>query len=92
MVSGKKLGFQRRLLTGACSLTLQPCGLWPAKLFCPWDSPGKNTGVGCHFLLQGILLTQGSNPRLLCLLLWQEDSSTTAPPGKSETEKRYGFR
>ena len=30
----------------------------------PWDSPGKNTGVGCHFLLQGIFPTQGSNPGL----------------------------
>ena len=29
---------------------------------CPWDSPGKNTGVGCHFLLQEIFLTQGLNP------------------------------
>ena len=37
----------------------------PARLLCPWDSPGKNTGVGCHFFLQGILLTQGSNPGLL---------------------------
>ena len=27
-----------------------------ARLLCPWDSPGKNTGVGCHFLLQGIFL------------------------------------
>jgi len=32
--------------------------------FCPWDFPGKNTGVGCHFLLQGIFLTQGSNAHL----------------------------
>ena len=32
---------------------------------CPWDSPGKNTGVGSHALLQGILLTQGWNPDLL---------------------------
>ena len=39
-----------------------------------WDSPGKNTGVGCHFLLQGIFLTQGSNPCLLHLLHWQENS------------------
>ena len=31
----------------------------------PWDSPGKNTGVSCHFLLQGIFLTQGLNPGLL---------------------------
>ena len=37
----------------------------PSRLFCPWDSPGKNTGVGSHFLLQGIFLTQGSNPGLL---------------------------
>ena len=36
-----------------------------------WDSPGKNTGAGCHALLQGIFLTQGLNPRLLCLLHWQ---------------------
>ena len=36
---------------------------------CPWDFPGKNTGVGCHFLLQGTFLTQGSNPWLLPLLL-----------------------
>ena len=33
--------------------------------FCPWDFPGKNTGVGCYFLLQGIFPTQGSNPCLL---------------------------
>ena len=34
-------------------------------------SPGKNTGVGCHALLQGIFPTQGSNPHLLCVLHWQ---------------------
>ena len=50
---------------------LCPYGLQPTRLLCPWDSPGKNTGVGCHFLLQGILLTQGSNPRLLH---WQKNS------------------
>ena len=38
------------------------------------DSPGKNTGVGGHSLLQGIFPTQGSNPSLLHLLLWQADS------------------
>ena len=37
-------------------------GLQPTRLLCPWDSPGKNTGVGCHALLQGIFPTQGSNP------------------------------
>ena len=38
------------------------------RLLCPWDSPGKHNGVGCHFLLQGIFLPQGSNPCLLQLL------------------------
>ena len=41
---------------------------------CPWDSPGKNTGVGRHFLPQGIIPTQGMNPRLLSLLHWQVGS------------------
>ena len=45
-----------------------------ARLLCPWDSPGKKTGVGCHALLQGIILTQGSNLCLLCLLHWQVSS------------------
>ena len=39
-----------------------------ARLLCPWDSPGKNSGEGCQALLQGIFLTQGSNPHLLQLL------------------------
>ena len=43
-------------------------GLQPARLLCPWDSPGKNTGVGFHLLLQRIFLTQGSNPCSLHLL------------------------
>ena len=44
------------------STSLQPHGLWPARLLCPWNSPGKNTGVGSHFLLQGAFLTWGLNP------------------------------
>ena len=39
--------------------SLQPHGLQPTKFLHPWDSPGKNTGVGCHFLLQGGLLDPG---------------------------------
>ena len=39
--------------------------LQPARLLCPWDFPDKNTGVSCHFLLQGIFQTQGSSPSLL---------------------------
>ena len=38
---------------------------WTARLLCIWDFPGKSTRVGCHFLLQGIFPTQGSNPGLL---------------------------
>ena len=48
----------------SCSVvsdSLQPHGLPPARLLCPWDSPDKNTGVDCHFLLQGIFPTQGMN-------------------------------
>ena len=42
-----------------------------SRLLCPWDSPGKNTGVGCHALLQGIFPTQGSNPSLFsCIGRW----------------------
>ena len=39
-------------------------GPLPARFLCLWDFPGKNAGVGYHFLLQGIFLTQGSNPHL----------------------------
>ena len=56
-----------------------PHGLQPRGLLCPWDSPGKNTGVGCHALLQGIFPTQGSNPSLLH---WRVDSLLLGLPGK----------
>ena len=49
----------------------------------PWDFPDKNTGVSCHFLLQGTFLTQGSNLRLLCLLQWQADSLPLNHQGSS---------
>ena len=45
--------------------SLHPYGLYSATLLSPWDSPGKNTGMGCHALLLGIFLTQGLNPSLL---------------------------
>ena len=71
----------------ACSVTqscptLRPRELWPARLLCPRDSPGKNTQVGCFTLLRGIFLTQGPNPCLLCLLHWQVGSLRLAQPGK----------
>ena len=45
----------------------------------PWDSLGKDTGIGCHALLQGIFLTHGLNPCLRHLLYWQVDSLSRAP-------------
>ena len=54
-----------RLVAQYCP-TLRPHGLYPARILCPWNSPGKNIGVGCHALLQGIFpRTQGSNTHLL---------------------------
>ena len=47
---------------------LRPQGLGADRLLCPWNFPGKNTGAGCHFLLQGIFPTQGWIPHLLDLL------------------------
>ena len=52
-------------IASVVSDSLGPCGLQPTRLLCPWGSPGKNTGMGCHALLQGILPTQGSNPCLI---------------------------
>ena len=49
----------------AMSNPLRPHGLQPTRLLCPWDSPGKNTGMGCHACLQGIFSTQESEPGLL---------------------------
>ena len=54
--------------------SLRSHGLQPARFLCPWNFPSKNTGTGCHFLLQGIFPTQGLNLHLLCLLHWQVDS------------------
>ena len=62
-----------------CPTLLRPHELEPARLLCPWDFSDKNTGEGCHFQLQGIFLTQGSNPRLLhCRWI------TTEPPQLSQ--------
>ena len=70
----------------SCSVvsdSLRPRGLQPTRLLCPWDSPGKNTGVGCHSLLQGILQTQGSNQGLLHFR-----QILSEPPGKSRAITR----
>ena len=52
----------------SCSVvsnSLPSHGLYPTMILCPWDSLGKNIGVGCHFLLQGIFPTLGLNLGLL---------------------------
>ena len=67
------------LVKTKCIITMHACsiasvvsdslqGLQPARLLCPWVSPGKNTGANCHFLLQKMFLTRVSNPSLLRLL------------------------
>ena len=66
----------RYVCVRACSVisdSLRPPGPYPTRFFCPWNFPGRNTGVGFHALLQRIFPTQESNRRLLCLLYWQAD-------------------
>ena len=81
----------------ACSVvydSLRPCGLQPTTLLCPWDFPAENTGVGCHFLLQGISLIPGMKPASLVSPALAGRFFTTEPPGnplgpsESESESR----
>ena len=62
-----------------CAWVLSYFSSVPARFLFLWDAPGKNTGVGCHVLLQGIFPTQGSNPHLL-KLLHASGFLTTEPP------------
>ena len=62
-----------------CLIFLQPYGLQPARLLCPWNSPGENTGVCCVFLLQVLGIRFGSPPL-------QADSSPRVSPGKPEVK------
>ena len=61
--------------------SLQPHGLWSTRLLCPWNSSGKNTGVGCYSLLQKIFTTQGLKPHLLHC---RQNFLSSEPPGKSQ--------
>ena len=58
----------------ACVDSLWPHELQPTWLLCPRSFPDKNTGAGCHFLLQGIFQIEGLNRCLRCLLPWQVGS------------------
>ena len=70
----------------SCIQLFGPHRLYPTRLHCPWNFPGKNTKVGCHFLLQRIFLTQGLNPHLLHLLNCQV-SSLPAESSREATER-----
>ena len=79
---GSEESCTRAQVASVTSDSLQPCGLQLTRLLWPWDSLGKNTGLGYHDLLQGIFMTRGSNQSLMRLLHWQAGSSPLAPPGK----------
>ena len=66
--------------------SLRPHGLQLPRLLCPWNFPGKSTGVGCHFLLQGIFPTQGSNLGLLHCRQTLYPPSYQGSPSQSITE------
>ena len=65
--------------------------LWTvtARLLSPQHFPVKNTGGGCHALLEGLFLTQGLNPHLLHLLYWQAGSLPLVPPEKPRFSDIY---
>ena len=73
------------LVAKLCQTLLRPHRLQPTRILYPWDFPGKNTEVSCHFLLQGILSTKELNP---CFLHWQVNSLPLASPGGKEELKR----
>ena len=59
------ISFYNKLVSESETVSQSCPTLCDLRLLCPWNSPHKNTGVGCHFLLQGIFLTQGLNLSLL---------------------------
>ena len=70
--------------------SLRPHGLQPPRLLRPWDFPGKSTGVGCHFLLQGRTFFEAETP-ILWPLMWRADSfEKTLMLGKIEGRRRRG--
>ena len=62
--------------------SVRPHRWQPTRLHCPWDSPGKNTGVGCHFLLQCMKVKSESEVTQSCLTL--HDPMDCSPPGSSD--------
>ena len=75
----RKLHLLKYVSCSVVSDSLWPHGLLPMRLLCPWDSQGKNTGVGCHYFLQGNLSNLGVEPGSFA---FQADSLLSEPPGK----------
>ena len=78
--------------------SLWPHGLWPTRLLCPWGFPGKNTGVGCHALLQGVFPSQGvkaTSPALqmnsLRLSRWESPAHCSWLPSMSLIPSEWNF-
>ena len=71
----------------SCPTLHDPHGLQSTRLLCPWDSPGKNTGVGCRFLLQEIFPTQGLNPSIPHYRRRQWHPTPVLLPGKSHGQR-----
>ena len=61
--------------------SVRPHRWQPTRLLCPWDSPGKNTGVGCHFLLQCMKVESESEVTQSCLT--PSDPMDCSLPGSS---------
>ena len=76
------------LVAHVCPTLCNPMDYNPPgpRLLCLWDSPGKNTEVGCHSLLQGIFPTQGSNPGLHCEQILHQLSHKGIFPGGSDSK------
>ena len=79
-----------KLLQSCLTLCDQPHRQQPTRLHCPWDSPGKNTGVGCHFLLQCMKVKSESEVAQLCPTLatpWT--AAYQAPPSMGFSRQEY---
>ena len=73
----------------SCPTLCDPHRLYPTTLLCQWNFPGKNTGGGYRFLLQGIFPTQGSNLSVLHLLHWQVGSLPLCLLGNPQQRHRH---
>ena len=81
-------GEKRKGSRSVVSNSQRPHGLQPARLCSPWDSPGKNTGVGCHFLLECMRVKSESEVTQSCPTL--SDPMDCSPPGAALQSWRRG--